>query len=250
MSPAPRKPAKPTSGPPKASDGKPVKPRAATPKQQAALREALDRAQAGQGPELTVRMTGKPPSRAALKRLGLTDPKVDELAQHLAKHADAIASKLRADRSLAALLASDPSAALQQLDIPEHLRPVGDASEVHDLLDRFRGVKFDVGAADGPAIDDLRPTPAQTAALQLIADSFARAAASPTTFATLKTDPLTVVTAAANAKPPAGMTAGSLASASVVLEVSRQVGAVYGAPQKLTRPATETIHVPRPAKGA
>ncbi len=234
MSPLPRKPKSPKPG---------------TAVDRVALERALDLGRKAPPPDVTIRLDAKPPSGAALKRLGIKDARVAELAKHLASRGDEIAEQLAADRNLAELLATDPAAALAQLKVPEKLRTDGDELTRAEFLERFRGVKIQVPVGATAAPDPARLTPAQQAAVQLLADTFTAAAADPATFASLKTDPLSVVTSVAATKPPAGLGAGSAAAASVVVDVSDQIGAVYGAPTRLRPPSGTAIRVPR-VKGA
>lgn len=229
---------------------KPAKPKRATEEQQAALKRALaEGGQTAPPPDVAIRMSAKAPSAAALKKLGIKDVRVAELAAHLEQHGQEIAEQLRDDRELAELLATDPAAALKRLNVPKELRTGGEDQARNEFLDRFRGVKIEL-PAESTLPDPGRVSPAMLAAVQLIADTFAAAAADATQFATLKTDPLGVVTAVAVSKPPQGLGAGSAAAASVVREVSDQVGAVYGAPATLRPSPGTTIRLPRPPKGS
>ncbi len=234
MSPLPRKP-------------KPAKP--GKPGNREALERALDLGRKTPAPDVTIRLDAKPPSGAALKRLGIKDARVAELAKHLAGRSEEIAERIAGDRALAELLATDPAAALGQLEVPEELRTGGDGQTRKEFLDRFRGVKIQVPEATAGIHDPVRLTGAQAAAVQLIADTFAAAAANPATFASLKTDPLTVVTGIAANKPPAGLAPGSAAAATVVRDVGDQIAAVYGAPTRLQPPSGTAIRVSR-VKGA
>lgn len=235
---------------------KPAKPKPATEKQQAALERVLaEGGHAPPPPDVAIRLSAKPPSAAALKKLGIKDPRVAELAAYLDKHGDEIAKQLTADRELVELLATDPSAALAQLKVPAELRTDGDEQARADFLERFRGVKLELPPTKGPIKPPTQAEPvqlseAQFAVATLIADTFQAAAADPATFASLKADPLSVVTAVAATRPPQGLVAGSPAAASVVADVSAQIAAVYGAPAAFRPPGGTTIRLPRPVKGS
>lgn len=242
MSPTPRKPAKP-------------KPKVV--RDQAALERALGtERQAAPPPDVAIRWSGKLPSGAALKKMGVDDRRMAELAKHLKEHGEEIATALREDRELAELFATDPSGALERLKLPEELRTGGDDELRKQLLERFRGVRLDLPTVAEPATD--QPSAATLAAVQLIADTFHDAAADPGRFAELRTDPTTVVTSVAAANPPQGVAAGSAAAASIVSDVSTQIAAVYGVTSGGTRPpwlveldpgVATSVRIPRVPKG-
>lgn len=250
MSPAPRKPAKPK--PPATPEATPTvkPPRPATPKRLEGLEKALGEKDALPGPDVAIRFDVKPPSARALKKLGITDERAAELAKHLAGRTDEITGRLAGDRELTALLAGDPAAALEKLEIPEKLRTGGDDDLRSQFLDRFRGVKVElppIGLDPRKGI----PTDAATQAkLELIAGTFARASADPATGAALRTDPLPVVTDVAASISPGGLGATSTATASVVTEVSNTIRAVYGMPQALRIDPGTVVRIPRSFKGA
>lgn len=261
MSPVPRKPAKPKSPaepaatpkvkPPGSATTPKVKPpRPATPKRLEGLQQALGEQGAVPGPDVTIRFDVKPPSARALKKLGIDDERATELAKHLAGRTGEITGKLAADRDLTALLAAEPSAALEKLEVPEKLRTGGDDDLRSQFLDRFRGVKVElppIGVDPGKGV----PTDAAThAKLELIAGTFARASADPTAAAALRTDPLPIVTDVAASIAPGGLGATSTATASVVTEVSDTLRAVYGLPQSLRIDPGTVVRIPRPFKGA
>lgn len=250
MSPAPRKPAKPKSPAAPETTPKLKPPRPATPKRLEGLERALGAKGARPGPDVAIRFDVKPPSARALKKLGVDDERASELGRHLAGRTEEITSRLRDDRDLSALLASDPAAALEQLEVPEKLRTGGNDELRSQFLDRFRGVKLElppIGLDPGKGI----PTDTATQAkLELIAGTFARASADPTSQAALRTDPLPVVTDVAASIAPGGLGATSTATASVVTEVSDTIRAVYGLPQSLRIDPGAVVRIPRRAKGA
>lgn len=214
MSPTPRKPTKPTV--PEAKGRTP-------------LQRVLD----ADGPcqpraDVVVRFDGAAPSEKALKALGADGERIAALSEHLTKHGGRIAEQLAADRDLAALLATDPAAAMERLKIPAELVKVEGGSRA-EFLDRFGGIRFEIPVDEPPSrLPDAGAVPAaSTALIQLLSDTFALAAADPAQDTTLHADPHAVVAAAAAAHPPAGVT-DAAAVASLVNQATASIRGALG----------------------
>jgi hypothetical protein len=192
---------------------KPVRP--PTPEvQRAALQRLLRRDLSTPRTRLEVRLTAPPPTPQQLAALGLDEP-ATRLVEAVAKRQGELARRAATDRTFAQQLASDPAAALEAAGVPRATIAAAEITPASALSDRIRDLLIRVHDEDAAGT-----TASSTAAVDLLAATFADARGNAAKQAELRTNPRPQVLAAAAAHPPAGVAAGSPALASLVIDVT------------------------------
>lgn len=172
---------------------------------------------------LEIRLTAAPPNRRQLATLGLDDASI-ALVRAAAKHQSELGRRLASDRSLAERFVTDPAATLAAVGVPRATIDAVPVTPASQLSDHIQNVLIRI-------LDERHPRkPSPTAAVDLLAATFAAANGDPVKQAELRTNPKVQVQAAAKTHPPAGVAPNSAALESLVNEVTNAIlRAVTGA---------------------
>lgn len=173
---------------------------------------------------LEIRLTAPPPNRRQLAELGLDDASI-ALVRAAAKHQSELGRRLASDRGLAERFVTDPAATLAAVGVPRATIDAVPVTPASKLSNHIQNVLIRV-------LDERHPRkPSPTAAVDLLAATFAAANGDPVKQAELRTSPRNQVKAAARAHPPAGIAPDSAALESLVNEVTDAIlRAATGAP--------------------
>lgn len=187
-------------------------PKRPSPKERKQLGELLREPVAQPPGTLTLRFDKGPAPARALKALEVDDPNARKLADHLQKRREEIVRRVAEDRDLAELLVNDPNAALKALDVPEELIPKEPSALRAELKGRVREVALGFGAVKQiPNLDGV-VFGAQGQSIALLTAAMDIVAANPSRSAEFTTNPLGILTEAAQTALPGGTTAAARAS--------------------------------------
>lgn len=237
----PEHPGRPTRPGKPAAPDIPAKP--ATRTQFARLKAILAEDAQSDRSDLVVRLGAEPPSDAVLAAM---DEGTRTVVEWVVAHRDEIARRTAGDRVFAALMATDPGAALAQLglELPDQPEVAGPGTGGPTRPDRARprrpGTAAQPAVAAGPFaslggrrfeiprelieidLNDADPPIEQVAAVGLLAETIRGARATASGWTTLRADPPAAVLAASRlfGWTAVGMSPDSAAAASVVQQVS------------------------------